>query len=85
MITVIPYFLAFMVANSGGGPYYDSPPPTPQLQVSADDDGKPIEYRTLSDCLIAAEEQDHRLRKAANTFLLDATCTTTRPKQAAGA
>lgn len=70
MTYAVPYFLAFLAASSGY-PYYPAPEPRVRHEVN-------VSYRTLSDCLIAAEALD-RYYRSGGTWLVHASCTTDNP------
>lgn len=67
----VPYFLTFLAAASGYsyGPPYAEPRIRHEMNVS---------YRTLSDCLIAAEAKD-RYYRSGGTWLIYSACTTDNP------
>ena len=72
MSYVVPYFLSFMAASTGH--YYDArAQPAPRMRHEMD-----VAYRTLSDCLIAAEALD-RYYRTGGTWPVIASCTTDNP------
>ena len=70
MSYAVGYFLVFLAASTGY-PYYPAPEPRLRHEMH-------IEYRTLSDCLIAAEALD-RYYRSGGTWLVHAECTTDNP------
>lgn len=71
MSYVVPYFLTFLAAATSY--HYDGPYPEPRIRHEMN-----VSYRTLSDCLIAAEAKD-RFYRSGGTWLIWAACTTDNP------